>query len=57
MTLANAFFARFRSAFSKDQSDAPDAFDLRLQKLSSAAMRQIKHPHALFKNRPSRLAA
>lgn len=57
MTLANSLFARFSRAFKKDQSEQPDAFDLRLQKLSGASARKHKQSHSVFKNRAQRLAA
>ena len=57
MTITTSFFARFSRAFRKDVSDQPDAFDLRLQKLSTTVARQRKHTQSVFKNRAQRLAA
>ena len=56
MTLANSFFARFSRAFKKGQPEQSDAFDMRLQKLSSVAGRQHKKTQSVFKNRAQRLA-
>jgi len=56
MTITTSFFARFSRAFRKDASDQPDAFDLRLQKLSITAARQHKHSQSVFKSRSRRLA-
>ena len=57
MTLATSIFARFSRAFKKGEADQPDAFDMRLQKLSSSAARKHKTAHSVFKNRAQRLAA
>lgn len=57
MTIANTLFVRFSRAFKKGPSDQPDAFDMRLQKLSTASARKHKHTYSVFKNRAQRLAA
>ena len=57
MTLANTLFVRFSRAFKKVPSDQPDAFDMRLQKLSATSARKHKQAHSVFKNRAQRLAA
>jgi hypothetical protein len=57
MTLANSLFARFSRAFKKGQSEQPDAFDMRLQKLSTTSARKHKQAHSVFKNRAQRLVA
>jgi hypothetical protein len=57
MTLANSLFARFSRAFKKGQAEQPDAFDMRLQKLSTVTARKHKQAHSVFKNRAQRLVA